>query len=122
MLLVNPFTGVVINANPEGHNQYFNPDGPAEESLVSKFKKSSKLSRKMEDHYEDPNTGQLKKVSRKPIGIAKISREDLLRLAGDKYGIETDDMVPYGVNPEDTESIRDYVKKYARTYAGHVLE
>jgi hypothetical protein len=34
MIIANPFTGQVLNANPEGHNQYFNPDGP------SPFKKS----------------------------------------------------------------------------------
>lgn len=28
MIFVNPFTGLTINANPEGHNQYHNPDGP----------------------------------------------------------------------------------------------
>lgn len=29
MMLVNPFTGLVINANPRGDNQYSNPDGPS---------------------------------------------------------------------------------------------
>lgn len=29
MLLANPFTGVVLNANPNGDNQYSNPDGPS---------------------------------------------------------------------------------------------
>lgn len=29
MLVINPFTGQVLNVNPEGHNQYWNPDGPA---------------------------------------------------------------------------------------------
>lgn len=45
MLLANPFTGMIINANPEGHNQYFNPDGPSglsgrlsQEQLVSRSK------------------------------------------------------------------------------------
>jgi hypothetical protein len=27
MMIVNPFTRQVLNANPEGHNQYVNPDG-----------------------------------------------------------------------------------------------
>lgn len=29
MIIANPFTGQVLNANPEGHNQYVNPDGPS---------------------------------------------------------------------------------------------
>ena len=29
MIVCNPLTGQVINANPEGHNQYWNPDGIA---------------------------------------------------------------------------------------------
>jgi len=28
-MLINPFTGQVLNANPEGHNQYWNPNGPS---------------------------------------------------------------------------------------------
>jgi len=28
-LITNPFTGQILNANPEGHNQYWNPNGLA---------------------------------------------------------------------------------------------
>lgn len=135
MLLTNPFTGQVLNANPEGHNQYWNPDGLSSRprslkdssgnsgiDLKSHLKWLKKLKKLETTHYEDPSTGQLKKVSIKPVGIGSLTREKLLRLAGDQYGIETDDMEPYGVDPEDTEAIREYVKKYARTYAGHVLK
>jgi hypothetical protein len=116
MIIANPFTGQVLNANPEGHNQYVNPDGPGN------YRKLSRLIDKLRTtHYEDPSTGELKKVKSRSVGLGSLSREALLRLAGDEYGIETDDMKPYGVNPEDTEAIRRYVKEYARTYAGHEL-
>jgi len=37
MIVCNPFTGQVINVNPEGHNQYWNPDGVAGHDRVSRL-------------------------------------------------------------------------------------
>mgnify|MGYP000948682618 CR=1 FL=1 len=36
MIIANPFTGAALNANPEGHNQYVNPDGPSRKTITTK--------------------------------------------------------------------------------------
>jgi hypothetical protein len=47
MIITNPFTGQVLNANPEGHNQYFNPDGPSKRSV-----RPTKILPRLKDYSE----------------------------------------------------------------------
>jgi hypothetical protein len=121
MILVNPFTGATLNAdvpNPEGCNQHTGPGCGRSHGSVSK--KIDKL--RSDDFYEDPSTGKVKKTKERVIGVESLSQDQLLRFAGDVLGIETDDMEPYGVDVEDTKSIREYVRKYAKEYAGLKLK
>ena len=43
MIITNPLTGQVLNANPEGHNQYFNPDGTVRPTTSGKMTRFRKL-------------------------------------------------------------------------------
>lgn len=54
MLLLNPFTRQVLNANPRGDNQYVNPDGPSQG--IRRFNKirhmeSSKRPKSVSDEF-----------------------------------------------------------------------
>ena len=46
-MLTNPLTRQVLNANPEGHNQYFNPDGTVRPTASGKMTRFRKLLSKL---------------------------------------------------------------------------
>jgi len=128
MIVVNSLTGQYLIINHPGHadQSVHGKKGsglPSGRQASSMFKRATKLASK--EYYEDPDKpagAPLKKTKVKKVGISKLTRDKLLRLAGDEYGIETDDMEPYDVDTEDTEAVRKYVKDYAKDYAGHKLE
>jgi hypothetical protein len=63
MILINPFTLAVLNANPEGHNQHWNPDGPARNP------DGTPLIRKMSDRIFKGSYDQASKdAGLKPVG------------------------------------------------------
>lgn len=107
-MIANPFTGQVLNANPEGHNQYHNPDGPStpkpQRARVRKITDSEWI-----DMDEDARSNYLLRAVRAlPEGARPRTalQEELHNLIGSAYasGVSQRDMARLAVcHPDDVD-------------------